>query len=75
MDGTGIVLPAGIAATTTQAGGSVYFVLNTKPNAPVVYYAGAGWSKSDVSDQAAWQTYLKDLSLSLQHPLQMSWDH
>ncbi len=75
MDGTGIVLPAGIAATTTQAGGSVYFVLNTKPNVPVVYYAGAGWSKSEVSDQAAWQTYLKDFSLSLQHPLQMSWDH
>jgi hypothetical protein len=75
MDGTGLVLPAGIAATTTQAGGSVYFVLNTKPNVAVVYYAGAGWSKSDVSDQAAWQTYLKDFSLRLQHPLQMSWDH
>jgi hypothetical protein len=75
MDGTGIVLPAGVAATITQADGNIYFVLNAKPNVAVVYYAGAGWSKSDVSDQAAWQKYLKDFSLSLQHPLEMSWDH
>ncbi len=75
MNGTGIVLPAGIAATTTQADGNIYFVLNAKPNIAVVYYAGAGWSKSDVSDQAAWRKYLKDFSLSLQHPLEMSWDH
>lgn len=75
MDGTGIVLPAGVAATITQANGNVYFVLNANPHVPVVYYAGAGWSKSDVSDQATWQKYLKDFSLSLQHPLKMSWGH
>jgi hypothetical protein len=75
MDGTGIVLPAGVAAATTQADGNIYFVLTAKPNDAVVYYAGAGWSKSDVSEQAAWQKYLKDFSLNLQHPLQMSWDH
>lgn len=74
MDGTGVVLPAGVAATITQADGNIYFVLKAKPNVAVVYYAGAGWSKSDVSDQAAWQKYLKDFSLSLQHPLKMSWD-
>jgi hypothetical protein len=75
MDGTGIVLPAGVAATTTQADGNIYFRLNAKPNIAVLYYAGAGWSKSDISDQAAWQKYLKDFSLSLRHPLKMSWDH
>jgi Domain of unknown function (DUF4861) len=75
MDGTGIVLPAGVPAATTQADGNIYFVFNAKPNVAVLYYAGAGWSKSDVSDQAVWQKYLKDFSLNLQHPLQMSWDH
>lgn len=75
MDGTGIVLPLGVAATTTQADGNIYFVLNAKPNIAVVYYAGAGWSKSDVSDQAAWEKYLKGFSLSLQQPLRTSWDH
>jgi hypothetical protein len=75
MDGTGVVLPARVAATITQADGNIYFVLNAKPNVAVVYYAGAGWSKSDVSDQAAWQKYLKGFSLSLQQPLRMNWDH
>jgi hypothetical protein len=75
MDGTGLVLPAGVAAATTQADGNVYFVLNAKPKVPIVYYTGAGWSKGDVNDQLAWQKYLKEFSLSLQHPLQMSWDH
>lgn len=75
MDGTGIVLPAGVAAAATQADGNVYFVLNAKPKVPIVYYAGAGWSKGDVNDQLAWQKYLKEFSLSLQHPLQISWDH
>ncbi len=74
MDGTGIILPAGVAATTAQSDGNIYFVLNAKPNVAVVYHAGAGWSKSDISDEAAWRKYLKDFSLSLQHPLQMSWE-
>lgn len=74
MDGTGIILPAGVAATTAQSDGNIYFVLNAKPNVAVVYYAGAGWSNSDISDQPAWRKYLKDFSLSLQHPLQMSWE-
>ncbi len=73
MDGTGIVLPAGVAARTVHADGNAYFVLNAKPNIPIVYYAGAGWSKSDMTDESAWHKYLKDFSLSVQHPLQLSW--
>jgi Domain of unknown function (DUF4861) len=74
MDGTGIVVPAGMAATTVRADGNVYFVLNAKPNVPIVYYAGAAWSKADMRDQAAWRKYLKEFSLGLQNPLQLSWD-
>lgn len=73
MVGTGIVLPAGAAATTREADGNLYFVLNAKPDLPIVYYAGAGWSKSDISDQVAWRKYLKDFSVDLQRPLQLSW--
>jgi Domain of unknown function (DUF4861) len=73
MDGTGIVLPAGVTATVTRADGNIYFVLDAKRDVSIVYYAGAGWSKSDISDQAAWQKYLHDFSMDLQRPLHMSW--
>jgi Domain of unknown function (DUF4861) len=74
MDGTGIVLPAEVPATIAQSDGNIYFVLSATPNTAVVYYAGASWSKSDMSDEAAWRKYLKDFSLARQQPLQMSWD-
>jgi Domain of unknown function (DUF4861) len=74
MDGTGIVLPSGIVATTAQADSNAYFVLNARANAPIIYFAGAGWSKSDMSDEAAWRNYLRDFSMSLQHPLQTNWN-
>ena len=73
MDGTGIVLPAGVTATATRADGNIYFVLDAKRDVSIVYYAGAGWSKSDMSDQVAWQRYLRDFSMDLRRPLQMSW--
>lgn len=75
MDGTGIVLPAGVAATVARSDGNIYFVLGAKRDVPIVYYAGAGWSKSDISDQATWQKYLRDFSMNLQRPLQTSWAH
>jgi hypothetical protein len=73
MEGTGIVLPAGDTATVVRADGNIYSLLNAKANVPIVYYAGAGWSKSDIRDQDAWHKYLHDLSMNLQRPLQMSW--
>jgi hypothetical protein len=73
MDGTGIVLPAGVAAAVARADGNIYFVLDAKREVSIVYYAGAGWSRSDISDQATWQKYLRNFSMNLQRPLQMSW--
>lgn len=73
MDGTGIVLPAAVMATVARADGNIYFVLDAKRDVSTVYYVGASWSKSDMSDQAAWQKYLRDFSMDLQNPLQMSW--
>jgi len=74
MDGTGIVLSAGVTDTVAGGDGNIYFLLNARANVPIVYFAGAGWSKSDIRDQDAWRRYLRDFSIDLQRPLQMSWE-
>jgi unsaturated rhamnogalacturonyl hydrolase len=74
MDGTGIVLSAGVTDTVARGDGNIYFLLNARANVPIVYFAGAGWSKSDIRDQDAWRRYLRDFSIDLQRPLQMSWE-
>ncbi|MGB6980679.1 MAG: DUF4861 family protein [Candidatus Acidiferrales bacterium] len=73
MVGTGIVLPPGAAAAVKQGDGSVHLVVEAKPNVPILYYAGAAWSKSDIGSAAAWRKYLQDFSFKMQHPVQAFW--
>ncbi|MGA9185120.1 MAG: DUF4861 family protein, partial [Candidatus Acidiferrales bacterium] len=73
MVGTGIVLPPGAAAAIKQGDGSVHLVVEAKPNAAILYYAGAAWSKSDIGSAAAWRKYLQVFSFKMQHPVQVFW--
>jgi Domain of unknown function (DUF4861) len=76
MDGTAIVLPLGTtAAAKTQPGdGSIHLLLAARPAAPIVYFAGAAWSRSDMPGEAAWRKYLRDFSAALRQPLKLTWN-
>jgi hypothetical protein len=56
--GTGLVFPAGRTVAIKQTGDHVVALTIAKSGQPVVYYAGAGWSKSGFPRQTAWNAYL-----------------
>jgi hypothetical protein len=73
MIATGIVLPPGEKAEPKQADGHGVFLFQARPGEPLGYYAGAGWSKSDIPDQKAWDRYLADFAARLRSPLRIQW--
>ncbi len=72
--GTGMVLEPGKTGRITLTGSNALLLLPAVSGAPVVYYAGATWSKSDVPDEAAWIAYLHAFRERLQHPLKTRWE-
>ena len=72
-DGTAIVAPLGSEAAIVKAEGNAFFVFNASAGKPLTYYAGAGWSKSDIPTQKAWNDYLRAFSLGEEHPLEIHW--
>jgi len=47
-------------------------LVKVKPDVPVPYYTGAGWTKSgQFKDRASWETYVKENAMRMQHPLQI----
>lgn len=73
MIGTGIVLPPGEKAEAKQADGHALFLFGAQAGKPLGYYAGAGWSKSDITDQKTWDRYLADFAARLKSPLRVQW--
>ena len=73
MVATGILLPWSEKAEPTNTSGHAFYVFNMHSGKPITYYAGAGWSKSDVPDQMAWNRYLAGFAARLQSPLEVRW--
>ena len=73
MDGTAIVLPAGKASTQVDAPQNRLLLVTAESGIPVTYYAGAGWSRSDIPSADAWSIYLRGYKLKLRHPLELRW--
>jgi hypothetical protein len=73
FDGTSVTLPMGAAAPIVKAEGNAFFVLNAIAGKPLTYFAGAGWSKSDIPEQKAWNDYLREFILAQDHPLEIHW--
>lgn len=48
-------------------GESVY-----EPDGQFLYYWGFGWSHSDIKSDAAWNSYMKEFTLKMNHPLQVN---
>ena len=77
-DGPGFI-PVGLVWPTTgggrfrQADGHVLAVIELKAGEPLVYYAGAGWSKGpDFPTAVSWNTYVKSFAERLDSPLRVT---
>lgn len=46
-----------------HAEGHHLVLLKAMPGKPLVYYAGAGWSKGDFRDAAAWEKYVRGIAV------------
>ena len=68
----GLVWPATGAGQFKQADGHALVLRELKPGEPLVYYAGAGWSKGlDFKNSGAWNGYVKDFVARLKAPLKV----
>jgi hypothetical protein len=51
-------------------------IIPVRPGAPLVYWLGAGWSKSgDFPDADSWEAYVRKFSERLRSPLRVTWDN
>ena len=65
-----LVWPATSGGQFKQAESHALVLTALKPSTPLVYFAGAGWSKGlDFPDEAAWLAYVKAFSARLASPL------
>jgi hypothetical protein len=72
-----------IATGMIAAPGQQSSALKLEPNGLLVfpihsgqsftYYAGSGWSKADMPNQKAWDTYLLSAAKQMQHPVHLRW--
>jgi Domain of unknown function (DUF4861) len=72
-DGTAVALQPGHEAGIAKAEGNAFFVLNANSGKPLNYFAGAGWSRSDIPTQKAWVEYLRAFLVEQEHPLEIHW--
>ncbi len=70
--GIAALLPAGAVAGLAEDKGNHYILAKAAPGKPVPYHIGACWSRDGTGrfpTRTAWEAYLADFALRLQHPL------
>lgn len=67
-----LTLPQQHATSITNPGNSL-LVFSRRSGEPFIYYAGSGWSKSDIPTPESWTKYLTDQLQMLEHPLVLRW--
>ncbi len=71
--GTGVVMPADVFQSAKTVDDHFVAIGRARPGEPVVYWAGAGWSRSgDFPNAEAWNAYLADWARRVNHPLHVS---
>jgi|CZKL01.1.fsa_nt_gi hypothetical protein len=74
MEGAGIVNEPGKTGRISLTGSNALLLNPAANGVPTTYYAGAGWSKADMPDEAAWIAYLHAFRERLLHPLTVRWE-
>jgi len=60
-------------ATSVAEPGHDLLIFSRHSGEPFTYYAGSGWSKSDMPTPEAWTLYLTSRLQMLEHPLRLRW--
>jgi unsaturated rhamnogalacturonyl hydrolase len=67
--------PAGFAHEDAPGGkgnANNLLLVKVKPEVPVRYYTGSGWTKSgQFADRASWEKYVRENAMRMQHPLKI----
>lgn len=71
---TGLIAAPGQDPRTVKEAGHAVLSFKRSSGVPFVYYAGSGWSKSDMPDASTWENYLKARRTMLEHPLLVKWE-
>lgn len=70
---TGLVVLPDQHATSVSAADHALMLFKRHSGEPFHYFAGAGWSKADMPNPQAWNTYLKQELQTREHPLEVGW--
>jgi hypothetical protein len=71
MVGTGLVFPPGAKVRFQQAGTDALLLTEVRAGQPLVYYAGAGWSKGGFPDISTWKAHIAEFATRLRSPLKV----
>jgi hypothetical protein len=71
--GIGLAAPRPAEANIRQEGDTALLLQPATSDHPVVYYAGAGWTKYGFPDAAAWNAYMIEFARRLASPLEILW--
>jgi hypothetical protein len=67
------VWPSGGGGQFKQADRHALTIVKLSPGQPLVYYAGAGWSKGpDFPDAATWNAYIQSFAARVNSPLRVA---
>jgi hypothetical protein len=67
-----IALPDQQGKTFSEAGHAL-MLFKRRSGEPFTYFAGAGWSKADMSTKEVWNAYLRRELQMVSHPIQAHW--
>lgn len=70
---TGLLALSQQHAKSVAETGHDLLMFSRRSGEPFTYYAGSGWSKSDMPTQEAWAKYLTNHLQMLEHPLILRW--
>jgi hypothetical protein len=71
MNGVGVAFPTGVTIEFKEAQKQVWFLTPVKAGEPLVYYAGAGWSKGGFPEASDWKAYIAEFAKRVRSPLKV----
>lgn len=71
MNGVGVVFPPGAGLEFKEAENQLWFLTTVKAGEPLVYYAGAGWSKGGFPEMGDWETCVANFARRIRSPLKV----
>jgi len=71
MNGVAVAFLTGVKFEFKEAQKQVWFLTPVKAGEPLVYYAGAGWSKGGFPEVSDWKAYVAEFARRVRSPLKV----